>query len=66
MSELDIFAAALEITDGAQRSAYLDQACGNDLSLRKRIELLLRNQQEAGSFLENPPAVVPDAENGAT
>jgi WD40 repeat protein/serine/threonine protein kinase len=56
MSELDLFAALLQITDPAGRAAYLDQTCGNDKALRQRLELLLKNHEGAGSFLEVPAA----------
>src|SRR5262249_33110470 len=56
MRELELFAAALQIADPAGRAAYLDQACAGDAALRQRIELLLRNQRDAGSFLEAPAA----------
>jgi WD40 repeat protein/serine/threonine protein kinase len=58
MSELDLFIAALERDDPAERDAYLAQACDSDTDLRRRIERLLRLHQEAGSFLK-PPAVAP-------
>jgi serine/threonine protein kinase/tetratricopeptide (TPR) repeat protein len=56
MSELDLFIAALERDDPAERDAYLAQACGGDVDLRRRVERLLRLHQQAGSFLEPPPA----------
>ena len=69
MSELELFSAALAIADAGERSKYLDQACGNDAALRQRIDVLLRNHHNAGSFLESPagtplvgvPAPMPDA-----
>jgi class 3 adenylate cyclase/tetratricopeptide (TPR) repeat protein len=56
MSELDLFIAALERDDPAERDAYLAQACGSDADLRRRVERLLRLHGQAGSFLEPPPA----------
>ena len=35
-----------------ERPIYLDQACGGDLELRKRIEALLRAYEQAEGFLE--------------
>jgi serine/threonine protein kinase len=58
MSEHDLFIAALERDDPAERDAYLAQACGSDMDLRRRVERLLRLHQEAGSFLKQP-AVAP-------
>jgi hypothetical protein len=53
MSERDIFTAALNLTDPAERSAYLDRVCG-DAALRRRVELLLRTHGTAGDFLQCP------------
>ncbi len=50
-----LFNAAVEITDAADRAAYLDRACGNDPQLRAEIENLLLHDQAMGSFLESPP-----------
>src|SRR6516162_11233062 len=55
MRELDLFIAALERDDPAERDAYLAQACGGDADLRRRVERLLRLHGQAGSFLEPPP-----------
>ncbi len=54
MSELEIFAAALEITDASQRSDYLDRVAGPDSSLRLRLEVLFRSHKDAGNFLDAP------------
>ena len=35
-----------------KRPAYLDQACGQDTQLRRRIEVLLQSNDQAGVFLE--------------
>jgi serine/threonine protein kinase len=55
MHERSIFAAALEITDPSQRSAYLDKVCANDTELRQRIESLLSAQEKLGHFLTTSP-----------
>src|SRR5262249_61950731 len=65
MSERELFIAALRITGPAERSAWLDRACGGDAPLRQRIEVLLRALDQAGSLLENP-AVAPRATAGCT
>jgi hypothetical protein len=41
MSERDLFIAALNITEPAERSAWLDRECGGDAALRQRIDQLL-------------------------
>ena len=48
-----IFAAGLEI-DPAKRGAFLDEACGGDLDLRRDVESLLAADASANSFLNNP------------
>jgi WD40 repeat protein/serine/threonine protein kinase len=54
MSEREIFIAALNQPDAAQRAAFLEQVCGADDALRARVEDLLREQEQLGSFLERP------------
>ena len=49
-----IFFAALEKKAGAERSAYLDQACGGDSALRLRAEQLLEAHALAADFLAEP------------
>src|SRR5262245_57641305 len=63
MSERDLFIAALQIPDPAERSAWLDRECGGDAALRQRLDVLLRALQQAGSLLEQP-AVAPAATAG--
>jgi eukaryotic-like serine/threonine-protein kinase len=46
---------AIEMTDPAERQAYLSRACGSDVQLRREIESLLRAHALADGFLE-PPA----------
>ncbi len=48
-----LFEAALD-KDPADRSAFLERACGNDLSLRQEVETLLANHSEGDDFLEKP------------
>src|SRR2546426_796992 len=52
--EREIFLGALEKARPAERSAFLDAACGDDYALRRRVEELLHEQQEIGGFLETP------------
>ena len=57
-SEKEIFFEALEKATAAERAAYLDGACGKDLTLRVRVQALLANHFSQDSFME--PAVVAD------
>ncbi len=54
MNERTIFFEALDRDDPAERSAFLDQACGGDAALRQRIEALLCCHANAGDFLASP------------
>src|SRR5262245_49149993 len=54
-----LFAEALEITEAAQRSAFLDRACGSDTVLRRELEELLQAEAGAGQFLPDQPAATP-------
>src|SRR5213593_4482466 len=49
----ELFVGALE-KPPAERAAFLDAACGGDQELRRRVEDLLREHQQVGSFLETP------------
>ncbi len=57
MNEREIFAAALQMKKDTERSAYLERACGGDISLRRRIDELFLEMKNLGSFLESP---IPD------
>ena len=48
-----IFHAAV-VLNPEQRAAFLEAACGNDSGLRADIEVLLTQDDEAGSFLDKP------------
>jgi tRNA A-37 threonylcarbamoyl transferase component Bud32 len=52
----DVFFAALEKADPAERAAYLDQACAGNESLRRRVEVMLAAHPQVGQFLERPIA----------
>jgi formylglycine-generating enzyme required for sulfatase activity len=54
MNERDIFLAAIEIADPAERAAYLDEACGENTELRAQVEELLKTHNETSQFLETP------------
>ena len=49
-----VFAEALQLPV-AERSAYLEHACGADAELRQRVERLLKAHDQIGDFLEQPP-----------
>jgi serine/threonine protein kinase/tetratricopeptide (TPR) repeat protein len=53
-----VFFAALEKGSSEERAAYLDEACGHDPDLRRRVEKMLAAQTQAKSFLERPPGVL--------
>jgi serine/threonine protein kinase/Tfp pilus assembly protein PilF len=63
----DIFLAAWERAP-ADRAAYLDEACAGDALLRRRVEALLRADDEPGAFLSEavPPAGPPVRQADAT
>lgn len=51
----EIFAQAIRIDSSAERGAYLDKACQNDVKLRQRLERLIDVHLKASSeFLEAP------------
>src|SRR5260370_39935993 len=54
----DIFVAAVKLAP-EQWDAYLDETCGPEGDLRKRVHHLLLAHQQAGSFLESPAAQLP-------
>ncbi len=58
MNEREVFIAALERVDPAERRAYLDEACRGDEPLRRGVEALLDAHERADSFLE-PPELPP-------
>jgi serine/threonine protein kinase len=57
LPEEAIFAQAVEITSAAERAAFLDRACGHDLTLRAEVEALLRVHERAGDVLDLPENV---------
>ena len=52
--ERELFLAALDKTDPGERAAFLTAACGSDSALIERVQALLREAAEAGTFLEAP------------
>ncbi len=49
-----VFEAAVQIESAAERSAFLDKACGDDQELRNQVEQLLQSDKQVGSFLAKP------------
>ncbi len=56
MNERDIFQAAVEIENPTERAGFLAEACENQPGVRHNVEALLKHYEDAGSFLERPPA----------
>ena len=49
-----ILEQAVEIASADERRAFVEQACGGDLALEGRVEKLIADYFQAGSFLERP------------
>src|SRR5687768_172767 len=62
-SEESIFQQARTIFDADARRRFLDQACSSDPDLRQRLEALLAERDQLGSFLEVPAAAVATIEH---
>ena len=54
MNERTVFLAALDITDPAERSIYLDRACAGNSKLRQQVDALLMANDRSGEFLNVP------------
>jgi WD40 repeat protein/Flp pilus assembly protein TadD len=54
VNERDIFLAALDFTDAAERLAYLEKVCAGNPVLKRHLEGMLQLCQELGTFLESP------------
>src|SRR5262245_21665965 len=63
----ELFHAALDLSPDA-RATFLEKACGEDADLRRHVELLLSNDEHAGSLLEKPilADVISQHENDAS
>lgn len=55
MSEQEIYIEAINRRDPAERHRFLDEACAGNEILRGRIERLIRQSDQLGSFLEHSP-----------
>jgi tRNA A-37 threonylcarbamoyl transferase component Bud32 len=60
MTDRDLFIAALDHPDPAERAAWLDRACAGDPDRRRRVEVLLRAHDDASRFLAAPAAASVD------
>jgi len=54
---LEIFSRIVEMANAEARAAYLEGACGDDRSLKARVEALLANHTQ-DDFLQKPAAVL--------
>ena len=61
MNEREIFDAAVEFNDVAERAAYLEKACAGDVSLKQHVERMLDVYPNLGAFLESPAVDLAEA-----
>src|SRR5262245_5271216 len=52
--ERTVFERSLDFAPGAEREAYLDDACAGKPELRREVDALLKAHEMAGSFLDRP------------
>ena len=52
----DIFLAALELESAEARRRFVDDVCGDDVQLRRRVDALLAAHDDPESYLERPAA----------
>lgn len=50
----ELFLKAVSLNSDEARECYLSKACGGDSALRSKVDHLLRNDPELGSFLDGP------------
>src|SRR5262245_50045136 len=62
----ELFVAALELADAADRQSLLDRECGTDAELRRRLSILLQAHDDPASALERPLAEVAATDPAAT
>src|SRR5262245_10438971 len=58
MSEQEIYIEAMNWREPADRCRYLDKVCAGNETLRKRVERLIQQSDQLGSFLESSPQAV--------
>jgi uncharacterized protein (TIGR03067 family) len=66
MNELELFAAAVEITDPTERAALMDRECAGDPAKRVRLEALLRAHDRPDSLLDRPAVAPRDPDTATT
>jgi tetratricopeptide (TPR) repeat protein len=54
VNERDIFHAAVELSEGAERAAYLENVCAGNAALKQHVEAMLQVYPLLGTFLESP------------
>ena len=61
----DLFLAASDLADPAERAAFLDRECGDNGELRARVEALLRANDCPGMVmhLSSLPGLTPEEQN---
>ncbi len=55
---IELFGAAIEMSDPAQRQAFLDRQCAGDAELRQQLELLLHAHAQPNPVLDQPLAAL--------
>ena len=60
MKEESLFAAALDMSNTAERRAFLDEACAGDHAMRARLERLLAADEHTRGVLDRGPARASD------
>lgn len=61
MTPESLFHAALAKTIPAERAAFLDEACGTDLDLRRQIDALLEAHHSRPNTLDDPAGLIHEA-----
>ena len=61
MNELDLFAAAVVITDSRERGAFLDRECLGRTDLRRRLDQILEAHGRSHPVLDLPNGGDPNA-----
>ncbi len=56
MQAKEIFLQAIEVENTAQREAYVDEKCGDDVTLKRKVLALLAANEDPESFLDEPAA----------